>query len=389
VSDHKRGYAVHDDVPALSNTLRKAGYYAVCFAKVAHHRPAAHFEWDLALDHWPWEVFEHATNAELFYGKTREAITNAKRQGKPIYLVANACDPHRPFAESEAEKQEVARGRYRTLPRKPSRIYRPDEVPVPGYLPDLPDIRTEVAGYYSGARRADDCVGAVLKALEEHGIANDTVVFFLSDNGAPFPFAKENCYQISTKTPLIVRWPGKVRPGRVERTHYIRAVDVPSTILDILGLQNLPGSDGMTFLPVLQGRHQAGRESAVSVFHFTPGKEQMEMRAIHRGEFGYVFNLFAAEGTVYSPGDPFSGLTFKAIQRASKTDPAVARRVKFLLQRTPEELYDYSKDPNALHNLITDPAHAGSLSAFRQELLAWMRSKNDPIMAAYERYLAK
>lgn len=390
VFDHHRGgdgYAVYDDVPALSNTLRATGYYAVCFNKVAHTRPPSHFQWDMALDHWPWAVFEHGLNPELYYQRTTEAIGNAKQQRKPIYLVANVSDPHRPFAGSQAEKNEVAKGRYGRLPPKPSRSYSVDEVPIPGFLPDLPDIRTEMAQYYSSARRADDCVGSVLKALKDAGIENDTALFFLSDNGIPLPFAKENCYLMSTKNALIVRWPGHVTPGSVDDRHYLTSVNFAPTVLDILGLPNLPGADGVSFLPVLQGRQQNGLESAVTVYHFTPGQPQMDMRAVNRDGFGYVFNVFAMEGHLYCPGDPFSGLTNKAMQEAAKTDPKIAARINFLLKRTPEELYDYANDPNALRNLARDPAHASRLAACRRELLDWMRVKKDPIAAIYEAFV--
>src|SRR5438093_1199901 len=65
----------------------------------------------------------------------------------------------------------------------PSRVYKPDEITVPGFLPDLPDVRKEVAQYYSSAHRCDQTVGEILRALKETGLDDSTLVMFLSDNG--------------------------------------------------------------------------------------------------------------------------------------------------------------------------------------------------------------
>jgi len=78
---------------------------------------------------------------------------------------------------------------------------------VPGFLPDIPDVRKEIAQYYCSVRRCDDTVGAVMRALRESGNAKNTLVMFLSDNGMALPFSKTNCYLHSTRTPWIASWP--------------------------------------------------------------------------------------------------------------------------------------------------------------------------------------
>jgi N-sulfoglucosamine sulfohydrolase len=91
-----------------------------------------------------------------------------------------------------------------------------------------------MAQYYSSAKRADDTVGAILKALDDAGHADDTLVMFISDNGMPVATAKWNTYLQSTKTPWIVRWPGVVKPGSVDSEHFISGVDYMPTILEAL-----------------------------------------------------------------------------------------------------------------------------------------------------------
>ena len=98
----------------------------------------------------------------------------------------------------------------------PSRTFDPEEVVIPEFLPDLPDVRLEIAEYYNSVRRCDDTVGRLLDVLDEAGVAENTLIMFLSDNGMAFPFAKTNCYLNSTRTPFLARWPAVIQAGRVD-----------------------------------------------------------------------------------------------------------------------------------------------------------------------------
>ena len=79
-------------------------------------------------------------------------------------------------------------------------------------------------------------MGAVLRALDEAGLTENTVVIFLSDNGISMPFAKSNCYLNSTHTPCIVRWPGRVKAGSTDEDNFISAVDFMPTVLEAAGI---------------------------------------------------------------------------------------------------------------------------------------------------------
>jgi N-sulfoglucosamine sulfohydrolase len=114
--------------------------------------------------------------------------------------MVNSHDPHRPFYDPN--------GRAKNGEEVPSRIFKPEEMVIPSYLPDLPKVREEYANYFSSIRRLDDTVGRVLLALEDSGLASRTLVVFITDNGSAFPFAKANTYLASNRTPMLFRWPG-------------------------------------------------------------------------------------------------------------------------------------------------------------------------------------
>ena len=98
----------------------------------------------------------------------------------------------------------------------------------------------------------------MLEALDEAGFVESTLVLFLSDNGMSFPFAKANCYLNSTRTPWIVRWPGRVKPAIVNRDDLISAIDVMPTFLEAAGRSVTMGMDGRSFLALLRRKRPVG-----------------------------------------------------------------------------------------------------------------------------------
>src|SRR4030095_3526534 len=113
-----------------------------------------------------------------------------------------------------------------------------------------------LALYYSSVRRADDCLGEVLRALHESGADDQTLIFFLSDHGMPLPFAKTQLYFHSNRTPWMIRWPGVTKAGAVDSRHLVSAGDLLPTLLEIVGAAPPKGIDGRSFVPVLRGQNQ-------------------------------------------------------------------------------------------------------------------------------------
>lgn len=376
-----RGFQpINTDVPTLQESLRAAGYLNGILAKVPHLAPQSKFCWDRVV---PAGELGRGRDPKLYYEHAKEFFEMAKSQSKPFFLMANTQDPHRPFPRS-AQQQQKSNRRKNAPPRKTaawpgaSRVIQPEEVEVPGFLPDVPEVRKEVAQYFTAVHRCDQAVGGVLKALEEAGLAESTLVMFLSDNGMAFPFAKTNVYLSSTRTPWLVRWPGVVKAGVIDREHFISGIDFMPTALDAAGLPQVEGMDGRSFVPVLKGEKQPERDHVYTVFHRTAGRRDFEMRCVQTARFGYLFNPWSDGKTVFL-NESQSGLTFRAMQRAAETDPGVAARVKLFRYRVPEEFYDYENDPCARKNLIDDPRHQEEIKKLRGRMLEIMRSIDDPL----------
>ncbi|MCX7015239.1 MAG: sulfatase [Candidatus Sumerlaeota bacterium] len=366
-------YPVKVDFPILPDLMKQTGYFTAIIGKVSHTTPGP-WEWDLVGE--TKGTAGIAKSADYHHDFAQQAIEQSKAAGKPFYLLINITDPHMPHYGSEKSKKAG----YDNF--APSKLFPLESIPMPGYLPDLPESRLELKQYYDSVRRGDDQVGATLRALDESGEANTTVVLFLSDNGMPFPFAKTCLYQASTHTPWMARWPGVVKPGTVDSTHMISTIDFAPTVLDIVGLAVPPEMQGRSFAPLLRGQEQDGRDMVFKEYNENSGGHRNPMRAVQTRKYLYIFNAWAdGQRRFYTATQGTQ--TYHAMVAKSASDPAIAERLHFFDYRVPEEMYDVEKDPDNLHNLIDDPALQPEIERLRKALDESMVKTADPCLEAF------
>ncbi|MHC4557549.1 MAG: sulfatase family protein [Planctomycetota bacterium] len=358
------------DIPTIMQTLRNAGYLTGILGKVSHSTPHADYKWDFIHDQ---KELGSGRDPELYYGYCKEFLTRCRGEGKPFYFMVNSHDPHRPYH----------------IPGKPikgakesSKTYKPDEVEVPGFVPDLLGVRQELSYYLNSVRRLDDTFGKTIQALKESGLEDNTLVMFLSDNGIAIPFAKCNAYLASTHTPWIVYWPGVIQRGTVDAEHFISGIDFFPTVLEAVDLPIPKGLDGFSFLPLLQGSTQSGRDRVFTQIDMKAGGDAVPMRCVQNKRFGYIFSPWADGKFWYRNNN--EGLTMKAMVEAAKVDPEVAQRVKMFRYRATEEFYDLRSDPDCLNNLVDESEYKDDLRKMQNELREWMKQTRDPLLTAFE-----
>jgi N-sulfoglucosamine sulfohydrolase len=362
--------------PHLVDLMKEAGYFTGIRGKVNHSTPYQPYAWDIILDTLPDGTSAHLKDARSYGISTDHGIAKAKAAGKPFCLSVNVSDPHKPFWSK-------AKGGGRDA-HVPSRIFTADEVPIPGFLFDDPKVREELALYYSSVRRADDCVGEILQALEASGQADNTVVMFLSDHGMPLPFAKTQLYHHSTHTPWMVRWPGVTRAGAVDDKHMISAVDMLPTLLDIVGTEHPDRLDGRSFLPLIKGKIQTDRAHVFKEYNENSGASRDPMRAVQTKRYLYIFNPWSNGERVFATATTGT-VTYRRMAALAKRDDHLAKRLALYRHRVPEELYDVANDPDCLHNLIADVRHQAALPSLRSELEAWMKRTKDPMLEVFQK----
>ncbi len=333
-------------VKSIAHYLQDAGYRTHLSGKT-HIGPKSVF---------PFE-YSGANNPDLaVVGKFFQECAQAD---KPFLLIAASNEPHTPWNKGDASK------------------YPPAQLELPPVLVDAPDTRQGFSRYLAEITYFDSQVGEVLKMLDQHKLADNTLVMVLSEQGNSFPFAKWTCYDAGLASGCVVRWPGKVKAGSVSDA-LIEYVDVVPTFLDAVGVARPDILDGRSFLPVLMG---ATNEHKQYVFGLQTtrginrGADYFGIRSVRNDRYRYIWN-FTPEMTFANAASEHP--TFKTWERMAADGDATAKRlVNDYLHRPGEELYDCDTDPWNRTNLIGDPKLAAVKQQLRAELDAWMKQQGD------------
>jgi N-sulfoglucosamine sulfohydrolase len=362
--------------PHMVDLLQGAGYYAGIHGKVSHSSPYQPYAWDDDLTISPSGKKAHIKDARAYGESTSRGIENAGEAGKPFFLSINISDPHKPFWSEVRGGGED--------PYVPSRIYNAEEVPVPGFLFEDPEVREELALYYSSVRRADDCLNEVLKALRKSGQWENTMIVFLSDHGMPLPFAKTQLYHHSTRTPLMVRLPGTTRAGKLESRHMVSVLDLLPTVLDSLGVPKPKRLDGRSFLPLLRGEKQENRDYVIKEYNENAGRSRDPMRAIQSKTHLYLFNPWSNGERIFATATNGT-VTCKRMIKLSEEDEEMNKRLELYRFRVPEELYQVNRDPDCLENLIDYASQEKAKIKLQAFLEEWLEKTNDPILECFRK----
>jgi N-sulfoglucosamine sulfohydrolase len=385
VHPHQNGsygfYKVSREVPSLSSVLSKEGYFTALIGK---GRDYDSFPWDYIPQvggEKNWNNRKPDTHAR----EVKESIIRARQAGKTFFIACNTSDPHRPFPGSQQERDDVPEGKSNPYP-----VMEPfcsdAEVVLPGYLPDLPDVREEYAQYLTAVRRADESLQAVLQVLHDEDVADNTIVIFYSDHGASFPTAKGEVLWHSTHTPLVVRWPGRIPAGVVNSMDMVNIKDLMPTLLEAAGAPLPKTVQGNSLLPLLTGKGSVSL-SLQSVFttwnFFVAGKHYRPCRGVHTDRYSLIYNSLSDGKWIAPKGEPMSGMTWPAMVMAAANDPEMQQRVDWFRHRNRIELFDREKDPWSLKNVANDPENAAIMAEMMSQMEKQMRATSDPLIDAF------
>lgn len=278
---------------------------------------------------------------------------------QPFFLWLAALDPHRPYDEDIVPN-----------PHKPKNVI------VPPYLPDIPEVRKDLALYYDEITRLDHFVGLVLDELDRQGVADNTFILFLSDNGRPFPRCKITLYDSGIRTPWIVRWPGKVKPGSVTDS-LVSAVDIAPSFVKLAGLEPSALFAGESFLPILKNPEKEIRQYTYAEKQWHDYDDQV--RAVRTTRFKYLRNFYNDLPATPS-ADIVRSPTYRHMLKAREAGNLPAAQENLFIQPRPEEeLYDCIADPHETHNLAADPKYRRTLKRLRRVLERWQKETYDEI----------
>jgi len=256
------------------------------------------------------------------------------------------------------------------------------DVQVPACLPDAEEIRTDICDYYWEVQRFDREAGEILKLIEEDGELDSTLVVITGDNGMPFPGCKATLYDGGTRVPLVIRWPERIKGGRIIKD-FVSLTDIAPTFLDACGLDILPEMTGRSLMNILSSG-KSGQVDPERTFVLT-GMEthctSYPCRAIRTKDYLYIRNF---DPNTWDPGtneydyniDPSPSKTYMMEHRDRKGVAPLYNRA--FGKRPEEELYDLNKDPGQLNNVAMSPEYATIRRRMAETLVRKLKATKDP-----------
>ena len=318
--------------------LREAGYYTSNNVKTDYNSPIS------AQEAWN-------ESSQTAHWRQRPA------PGQPFFSVFNHTVTHESCLFPEKEL------RLDFTPMDPA------QVRIPPYQPDTPEIRADWARYYNHIRLMDSQIAAKLRELEQDSLADNTIVFYYSDNGGVLPRSKRFLQASGTHVPLIVYYPPKWRhlapaaPGsRIKEP--VSFVDLAPTVLSLAGVK-IP--------EYMQGRAFAGQaKAAPNEFVFTTRDRMDErydmMRSIVDSRWLYIRNFRPDIAYVQPLEYMFMARGYQSWARLAAEGKLTPATAQFWGEKPTEELYDLDADPDNVHNLARASEHRATLEIMRARL---------------------
>ncbi len=311
--------------------LREAGYYCTNNVKTDYNFDPPATAWDESSNRAHW--------------RNRPA-------GMPFFSVMNFTICHESQARPTPEQHVKNTARL-----TPAQRHDPARAVLPPYYPDTPVVRDNWAKYHDTVSAMDHLVGDVLKQLEEDGLAKNTIVFFWGDHGRGLTRAKRWIYDSGIHVPLLVRWPGQLKPGSATK-RLVSLMDLGPTVLSVAGIPTPKPGTAAFWRAMMAARAQVHPRRPRPQRDETPDT----IRAVRDLRWKYIRNyrpgiaLIPAEHQGYGRD---ADAQRDAALHAEGNSPARPRCGSH--PRNPPRNSTTATDPHEIRNLASDPAHKAKL----------------------------
>jgi arylsulfatase A-like enzyme len=343
-----------DDIKSICQFMGKLGYTVALTGKDHSTKPASVFPFKILKGFEPNCV---APTDDYNFDEIKQFITNKDR--KPYCLFIMSTNPHMPWTMGDPSEFDA------------------EKLVLPLHWVDTKQTRVAFTKYLAEIRRLDNQVGDVMKLLQETGQDQNTILIFLGEQGPQFPGGKWNLWDNGQKSSMIVRWPGKVKPG-TETQAIVQYEDITPTLVDLAGGKPASGLDGKSFLKVLLERKAKHRDYAYGIHNNIPEGPAYPIRDIKDNRYKLVLNLMPEKDYhnrfMMNPND--KNLWHSWLQKAA-TSPEAKKLTDRIVKRPGVEFYDLESDPYELNNLANDPSYQPKINDYMVKLKAWMKQQGD------------
>ncbi len=300
------------------------------------------------------------------YASNLNDFLKNRPKGKPFCFWYGSIEPHRGYERGSGVKSGK----------------RLEDVIVPKFFPDVPEVRSDILDYYVEIEWFDKQLNRMIEILKQSGELDNTLIVVTSDNGMPFPRCKTNLYDYGVRMPLAIRWLAKVKGGRVV-DDFVNLADMAPTFLQVAGLSVPKEMTGRSLMPVLLSRKQ-GRIDPERDKVFV-GRERhgwnrdpnvgYPMRAVRTHRYLYIRNLRPER----RPGfDIDHGPTRTSLLEHRESEAGKRLHQLWWEARPAEELYDVQSDPYQVKNLAQDPEYKQVKKQMGNILMCYLKQTGDP-----------
>ncbi len=334
---------------SIIHHLHPAGYKVALVGK-SHVAPESVFPWDLYVP--------LKKNNELDFAAIDSFIIASKKEDSPFCIYVMSNQPHTPWNKGNQE------------------LFDQNKITLPSCYVDITQTRIEYCKYLAEVNFMDEEFGRLLDIVDKNKIVDNSVVFFLSEQGNSFPFAKWTCYDVGVHSACIVRWPDKIEVG-VTSDAIIEYVDFVPTFLEIAEAKAVASLDGESFLPIMRGerkQHKKFTFSLQTTRGILKGSDFYGIRSVADNKYRYILNLTPNMRfqNVETEGD-----LFNLWQDEAKRDSFASRITEKYQKRPKIELYDIEIDPYCMNNIADDPKNKNTIQTMDKVLKEWMLSCGD------------
>jgi arylsulfatase A-like enzyme len=332
-----RGWALNDYRQHWVHSLRRAGYRSTLIGE-------QHISVDPGVIGYDEIVPVDSNHAEYVAPLTIESLREAPSE--PWFMSVGFFETHRNFFAPTSVRDTLY-----SLP--------------PANLPDVVATRKDFAAFKASARSLDQGIGAVLHALHDFGLVENTLVLCTTDHGVAFPGAKATLFDRGIGVMMLMRGPGGFAGGKVVDAP-VSHLDVYPTLCELAGVEAPDWLQGASLMPLVRGETERLHEAifAETTYHAA----YQPHRAVRTERWKYIRRFDDYEHPVLANCD----------DSASKD---LLVEAGWGEQIVPEEqLYDLVLDPAEGDNVAADPTRGEVLAEMRGRLDAWMRETEDPLL---------
>ena len=265
---------------------------------------------------------------------------------------------------------------WKSITEKSAHPIDPADVELPPYLPNDMQIRKQFASYLDQVEYMDAEMGLLLDDLKAKGMLDNTIIFFIGDNGRCEIKGKGYLYEPGLKIPMIA-WGKGIKRSEVDGI--VSTLDISATVLDLAGAK-IPS----TFMgKPLFDKHTGKAIDGTADYVYSARDNWDEVieciRSVSSSQYKYIRNYMPQQGwDMHQQYLDFHRPAIHILRTLKEEGKLNHDQLLFMAKNKPvEELYDIASDPYELHNLAHDPAHKATLEAMRSRLKEWQQKHKD------------